>query len=114
MTDYYSYSKHEVKIDPSIDDIKNALRAGGVVLVPANGQKLNNPHYKQPGPITHMLLIKGFNDSKKQFITNDPGTKFGEGYAFDYETVFNAMVDYPSGNHDSQTGRPKAMITIKK
>lgn len=114
MTDYYGYTKLEVKYNPSIEDIKNSLRAGKLVLVPANGQYLGNPHYKAPGPTTHMLVIKGFNDAKGQFITNDSGTQYGKSYVYAYQTLYKAMVDYPSGNHLSQEGRPKSMIVIEK
>lgn len=115
MKDYYGYDKFFITKDPSIGDIKLQLRQGNVVLVPANGQKLNNPNYKQPGPLTHMLIIKGFDEVKGEFITNDPGTRNGEGYVYKYQTLYNAMVDYPSGiTHGSQEGRPKAMIVVQK
>jgi hypothetical protein len=112
--DYYGYQKFYVTKNPTVDDMKKELSQDHLVLVPTNGQKLNNPHYKQPGPTTHMLVIKGFEDSTGQFIVNDPGTKYGESYIYDYNTVYNAMVDYPSGNHGSQEGRPKAMIVVFK
>ena len=112
MKDYYQYEKTEVKINPTIEDIKNALRQGKLVLVPVNGQKLNNPNFKRPGPTTHMLVIKGFDNSKNQFITNDPGTRLGESYIYDYPVVYDAMVDYPTGDHLSQDDRPKSMIVI--
>lgn len=114
MHDYYGYQKISVQISPTIDDIKNELRKGNLVLVPANGQKLGNPHYKVPGPTTHMLVIKGFDDAKGQFITNDPGTQYGKSYVYAYQTLFNAMVNYPSGDHLDQTGQPKAMIMVEK
>jgi len=114
IEDYYHYDKLDVRINPSIEDIKIALKRGFLVLVPSNGQLLNNPHYKQPGPTTHMLVIKGFDDRKKEFITNDPGTRYGEGYTYSYNVLYNAMIDYPSGNHGSQVGRPKAMIIVEK
>ena len=114
MKDYYGYDKLEVKMDPTIEDIKDAMREGKVVLVPANGQRLANPNYKPPGPTTHMLVIKGFDDARGKFITNDPGTRLGDGFEFTYQNVFNAMVDYPSGDHLSQEGRPKSMISIQK
>jgi hypothetical protein len=114
MQDYYHYQKVSTKIDPTIDEIKNELRQGRLVLVPANGQKLGNPHYKQPGPLTHMLVIKGFDDAKSQFITNDSGTQYGKSYVYNYQVLFNAMVNYPSGQHEDQTGRPKAMIMVEK
>ncbi|TAL42128.1 MAG: hypothetical protein EPN92_11965 [Chitinophagaceae bacterium] len=114
MKDYYGYEKVSVEMNPSIEDIKSALLKNHIVLVPMNGQRLNNPYFKQPGPTTHMLVIKGFDESKGIFITNDPGTKRGESYTYTYQTVYNAMVDYPTGDHGSQEGRPKSIIVIEK
>ena len=114
FTDYYDYTKLEVKSNITIDDIKNALRAGKLVLTPTNGQKLGNPHYTAPGPLTHFLVIKGFNDKTGLFTTNDSGTQYGKNYTYKYQTLFNALVDYPTGHHESQAGRPKAMIVVTK
>jgi len=116
MEDYYHYDAKKITVTEniSIEDIKNALRQGRVVLTPANGQKLGNPNYKSPGPLTHMLVIRGFDDAKQQFITNDPGTRNGNQYRYSYTVLFNALVNYPSGHHESQVGRPNAMIAIEK
>ncbi len=114
MREYYGHTKLEVKTNPTIDDIKSALSNGKVVLVPANGKRLNNPNFTNGGPETHFLVIKGFDEPKKQFITNDPGTRLGEGYVYDYQTLYDAMVNYPTGHHLSQEGRPKAMIVVSK
>ncbi len=77
------------------DDIKKALAKGKLVLLPANGRLLKNPYYKQPGPIYHMLVIRGYNSAG--FITNDPGTKRGKNYFYSYETLNSA-----SGNWSRQ------------
>ncbi len=113
---YYRYdgAKVQVQYDFSIQDIITALGEGKIVLTPMNGQLLGNPYYKQPGPLNHMLLIRGYASNTKQFITNDPGTKHGQGYVYDYETVYNAIRDYPTGDHLPITGQRKAMIIITK
>ncbi|MDO8335185.1 MAG: C39 family peptidase [Candidatus Saccharibacteria bacterium] len=114
MKDYYNYSKTRVDLNITMDDIKRELSAGNLVIVPANGKKLNNPNFSSGGPVTHMLIIKGYDDAKQQVITNDPGTRNGNGYVYSYTTIFNAMVNYPSGYHEDQTGQPKAMIVVMK
>jgi hypothetical protein len=114
MKDYYHYEKVSVKSGITLDDIKAELRKGNLVLVPANGQKLGNPHYTAPGPYTHMLVVRGFDSSKHQITTNDSGTRYGEGYVYNEQIFFNALVNYPSGHHEDQTGRPKAMIVVEK
>jgi len=114
MTDYYGYTNLVVKMNPTIEDIKDALRAGKLVLAPANGQKLGNPNYTGAGPLTHFLVIKGFDDATGLFTTNDSGTRLGNNYKYTYATLYNALVDYPTGHHEDQTGRPKAMIVVTK
>ncbi len=114
MKDYYGYEKTRVEENISLDDIKNELRQGRLVLVPANGQKLGNPNFSGDGPYTHMVVVRGFDDAKRQIITNDPGTRNGKLYRYDYDVFYNAMVNYPSGHHEPQEGRPKAMIVVSK
>lgn len=114
MKDYYKHEKVSFVLDITIEDIKDALRAGKLVIVPANGKRLNNPNFTNGGPQTHMFVIKGFDDSKKQFITNDPGTRRGNNYVYSYDTVADAMVNYPTGYHEDQTGQPTAMILVEK
>jgi len=114
MNDYYNYNKTTVKSGITIDDIKKELAAGKLVITPANGQRLGNPNFTGDGPLTHMLVVIGYDEAKKQVITNDPGTRNGKGYRYSYNTFYNALVDYPTGYHEDQTGRPKAMIVVEK
>lgn len=65
--------------------IKQALVNNKLVILPANGQMLNNPNFKTPGPIYHMLVITGYDGHT--FITNDPGTRKGLDYEYDYSTL---------------------------
>lgn len=55
------------------EDLKNALSENKVLIYFGAGRMLGNPYYRSPGPLYHVLVIKGYNDTK--FITNDPGTK---------------------------------------
>ena len=77
--------KAEVFYSVSAEDIKKHLAEGKVVLAPANGQKLGNPNFTGAGPERHMFLIRGFDEARKQFITNDPGTRKGENYRYTYD-----------------------------
>lgn len=85
----------EISFEVTSDKIKYEIVKGNLVIVPAAGRKLGNPNFKQPGPIYHMLLIKGFNGS--EFITNDPGTRKGNGYKYKYEKLIGAIHDW---NHE--------------
>ena len=88
--------KAEVLPNPTVDGIKKAIAEGRLVLVPAAGRQLKNPFYKSPGPLYHMLLIRGY--TKDKFITNDPGTKRGENYPYDFDVVLGANRDWNGGN----------------
>jgi hypothetical protein len=103
-----------VSKEVNVRSIVTELRAGNIVLVPANGQKLNNPHYKTPGPERHMLVVRGYNPATDEFITNDPGTKMGEGYRYPSEVLLDAAIDYPTGNHEPIVEAKKAMIIVSK
>lgn len=93
-------------------NIKQALASGAVVLVPSNGAVLDNPFYSAP-PEHHMIVIVGYDDTTKEFITNDPGTRRGEGYRYAYSTVLAAAQDYPTGDHIETSTRNPAMLVIR-
>lgn len=112
--DYYGVTAGEVRMDIKSADIRTALADGAVVIVPANGRKLHNPHFRQPGPERHMLIIIGYDVSVKQFITNDPGTRYGEGYRYSEDVLFDAIDDYPTGKHLPIQIHRKAMIVMQK
>ena len=41
-----------------------------------------------------MLVIRGYDDENQEFITNDPGTKRGKGFRYDYQTLLQAIADW--------------------
>jgi uncharacterized protein YoaH (UPF0181 family) len=45
------------------EDLKNALFEGNIIIIPANGQKLQNPNFTAPGPLYHTLLLRGYDPS---------------------------------------------------
>jgi len=88
-----------VRYDVSVDDLKQELRDGNLLIVPVNGARLGNPHFLLPAPQRHMIVVRGYDDDAGMFITNDPGTRWGSGYRYSYETIGAAMRDYATGNH---------------
>ncbi len=115
--DYFGL-KARVSDDVNVDTIKYELSKGNLVIVPAAGRELKNPNFKRPGPIYHMLLIKGYNDS--EFITNDPGTRKGNGYRYPYQQLLGAVHDWShglaeGGMTDAEIAQqPGAMIVMEK
>lgn len=106
IKEYLGYTKVEIIDNPTVDDIKFHLNQKRPVIIPAAGQKLSNPYFRQPGPIYHMLVIKGY--AENQFITNDPGTKRGENYLYDYQLVMEAMHDW--NNENIRQGAKKIIV----
>lgn len=97
ITEVYGLKTEVIKF-PDEQAIKEQLVKNHLVVFSTNGRKLGNPNYKQPGPIHHMLLIKGYN--KVGFITNDSGTKKGLNYAYTYDTLKAAAADW---DHSKET-----------
>lgn len=111
---YYGYQKVELRYDISVENIKNELRKGNLVITPMNGQELHNPYYTQPGPLRHMVVVIGYDPDTKEFITNDPGTRLGKQYRYSEQVLFNAIHDYLTGNDLPLPPRRTAMIVISK
>lgn len=97
VKEYYNFSNIEIKKNINANEIKNELKKGNVVLVPAYGRALKNPYYTAGGPTTHMLVVIGWDENRKEFITNDPGTKRGEKYRYGEKVLFDAIWQYPTG-----------------
>ena len=100
-------------LDPATDDeMRSALASGHILIVPMDGQALGNPHFTAPGPETHMLVVTGYDAETGEYITHDPGTRFGEGYRYPKEQLIGAMRDYPTGDHLSIGSAVKRAIVI--
>jgi hypothetical protein len=104
----YGYGQVEVIDNPTVEQIKAHVISWHPVIVPAAGRLLGNPFYTAPGPVYHMLVIRGYTADGK-FITNDPGTKHGEAYLYDFDTVMNAMHDW-NGGAEITEGKKVALV----
>lgn len=104
---YYGYQTLLIE-DPTVEQIKEQLALGRPVIVPAAGQLLGNPYFTAPGPLYHMLILRGYTASN-QFIANDPGTKRGEAYVYDIDTMMNAMHDWNNGGEITE-GRKVVLV----
>lgn len=95
----------------SAEDIKNELAQNRLVIISEYGRALGNPYYKSPGPIHHMLLIKGYDGNN--FITNDSGTKNGRNYIYTFDVIYNAAADWDHATNNVDLNR-KIMIVVWK
>lgn len=104
---YYGYSTELIE-DPTVEQIKEAILTGHPVVVPVAGQMLANPYFTPPGPEYHMLVVKGFTENG--FITNDPGTRHGENWLYEYDHLMNSIHDW---NEDDILSGKKVVIVIQ-
>lgn len=105
----YLLLKGDAKIieNPSVEKLKSLIDSGRPIIAVADGKMLPNPHFRSGGPAYHALIIRGYtNDS---FITNDPGTQFGENFLYKYNDLMNAIHDWNNG--DVKNGK-KAVLVI--
>ena len=114
IKDYFAYPKAAVKYNASLADIIAELDKGNLVLAPMNGQLLHNPYYTAPGPVNHMLVIRGYDPEKKTFITNDPGTRHGELYEYDAQLLYSSIRAYLTGNLEPVSTVKKDVIVVWK
>ncbi len=96
LREYFGYKRVDVLTNITLKDIKSHILAGRPVIVPLAGQLIGNSYYRQPGPVYHMLIIKGITKNG-DFITNDVGTKRGQNYIYNDDVLFNAIHDAPRG-----------------
>ena len=103
MGSSYNFSIVE---DPTIEQIKQFVANGNPVYVVAYGKDLPNPHFQNGGPEYHALIIRGYTEDS--FITNDPGTQFGENFLYKYDDLMNAVHDWNGG--DVENGRQVVLV----
>ena len=88
---FYNLDVEIIKLS-SIEQIKNIVSTGYPLILPCAGRELSNPYFRIPGPVYHMLVVKGFKDNL--IITNDPGTKRGKDYVYEPDVLWNAIADW--------------------
>ena len=80
--------------DPSFQDLQDILNEGHLIIAPFAGKLLDNPNFRNGGPLYHMLVIKGYDAEKNHVVTHDVGTRNGENYVYSWETVEKALHDW--------------------
>ncbi|MFH1866712.1 MAG: C39 family peptidase [Patescibacteria group bacterium] len=90
------------------EKLRSEIVLGKPVILPAAGRLLGNPYFRNPGPLYHMLVVKGYEG--EEFITNDPGTRRGENFRYHYSVFDRAVHDWNGG--EVENGE-QVMIIIK-
>lgn len=83
--------------NPSLTSLKAQLDMGRPVIVPTYGKALRNPHFIGGGPDYHTIVLSGYDDGTKEFITQEPGTRHGLDFRYSYDTLLDAMHDLVPG-----------------
>ena len=112
MKEYLGYDGVVVRDGVAASDIIPELLKGSIVIIPVNGQKLGNPRFEPPGPIVHMILVRGYDFARNEFIVHDPGTQFGKDYRYSFDVINDAFEDYPSGKEVTAGSGTRAMIVV--
>lgn len=94
--------------NPSEEKLKKILNDGSLVIVPAAGRQLGNPYYTAPGPLYHMLMLRGYTGDG-YVITNDPGTKRGAQYVYRWNVLLSANHDWNGGDVE---GGAKVVVVV--
>jgi hypothetical protein len=103
--------KSKLLNNPSLDNIKKELLQNHIVVMGMAGMKLQNPYFKSPGPIYHMLVITGYD--KTGFIVNDPGTKNGKNFHYSYQNIKDSAHDWNGSATTLLQSQPVAIIFSK-
>ncbi|MCD4694198.1 hypothetical protein K8R62_02455 [bacterium] len=61
-----------------------------------------------------MILIRGYDENKQTFITNDPGVGNGEFFEYNEDIFYNSIRDYYTGYHIPIEKEKKNAIVIWK
>jgi hypothetical protein len=108
IKDYYDLTAEVADYNPEV--VKQALLNNRLVLIPFAGRLLGNPYFHRPGPLYHMLVVKGYEGD--EFITNDPGTKRGESFRYNKSVFDRAAHDWNGG--DVEHGASVMIIVRRK
>jgi len=90
---FFSWEARVVE-NPSLEQMKKELDEKRLIILPTDGKQLKNPNFLNGGPDYHVLVLSGYNEKKKVFVSQDPGTKKGHNYEYSYDTIMSAMHDF--------------------
>lgn len=92
----------------TIEEIKKEISQDHLVIVPTAGRLLGNPYYRQPGPVYHMLLVIGYDNST--IIVQDIGTRRGSNYKYSQKILFNAIHNWAGSPENIEKGAKTMLV----
>ncbi len=114
LREHYGYRAAHIQRNATADTIKRALADGHIVITALNGRALSQPHYTGAGPKRHMMVVTGYDDTRNQFITNDPGTRHGASYPYDQAEFVGALQNYETGKDENIFPGQSPVIVVER
>lgn len=111
INEYSKYFEAKVKTNPTLEEIKDELRAERPVIALLYGKDLENPriNFVINGSYYHTFVIKGFDENTKEFIVNDNGDfQKGLDLRYSYDTILGALRDY--SHKTGKTVKPATVL----
>lgn len=102
--------------NPTVEQIKNELRAGRPVISLHHGQMLANPdhRWRRGGSYYHMMVIVGFDENTDEFLVNDTADHdSGLDYRYKYDIIMSTLHDFNHTTHKAN-GEPTVLFTYSK
>ncbi len=102
--------------DPTLEQIKKELQQKRPVITFHYGFDLKNKNipFLLSGSSYHVMTIIGYDDEKKQFLTNDPGDDYdGQNHRYDYSLFMNTIHDFDH-NTGKANGKPVVIFTYPR
>lgn len=112
INDFYGWEAQVVE-QPTIGQIKVELDAGRPIIAPVHGRSLFNPYFRDGGPDYHTLVISGYDDERREFIVQEPGTRHGLDFRYSYDRLLSAIHDYVPGGK-TKIGRSVVIFTSQQ
>ncbi len=91
IQDYGQHSNASLSYEISEKALKAALDDGALLILPVNGQIVDNPYYGDPAPEHHMILVYAYTETG--FLTNDPGTMRGAATEYSIQKILDSIQD---------------------
>lgn len=99
-----------IKTNPTVDELIEELANNRPIIVPVFAPELPNPYYDDVD--YHVMVLVGYDQEQEVFLVNDPGTQYGEGLSYDYDTLMAAIHDLNSKDYDA--GAKRVLFTQPK
>ncbi len=111
----FSSAEATIVWEPTLDAIKAELRAGRPVISMHYGYGMQNPRhrFRQGSSSYHVVVLAGYDDTKKEFLVNDSEFKDGRHNRYSYDIIMNSLHDFDHKTKKAN-GKPVALFTSPK